>query len=173
MNKVIIESGMSFVADNAFYIEKSPLYTQLGENVKSVEFVRSMGNKLLFVEAKSSFPNPNNPTHNPVKGYKTGFELFREEIAELCDKFIHSLNLYSSVYIGVAENGFPPEYKPSATVSIMFVLVINNFNKSWCDEVERALLNTIRESICISRIWKPEIYVLTHEMATKWKLTID
>ena len=173
MSKVIVESGMSFVTDNVFHIEKSPLYIQLGECVKSVEFVRSMGNKLVFVEAKSSFPNPNNPTPNPGKRNKTGIELFREEIADLSDKFIHSLNLYSSVDVGVAESRFPPEYMPSTKVTIMFVLVINSFDKSWCDEVERALLNTIRESICVSRIWKPEIYVLTHEMATKWKLTID
>jgi len=54
----------------------------------------------------------------------------------------------------------------------VFVLVINGFEKSWCDEVERALINKIRESICMSRIWKPEVYVMNHEMAAKRKLII-
>ena len=165
MSSPIIESGLNFVPDNAIHIEKSPLYTQLGENVKSVEFVRTIGKKLLFVEAKSSFPNPNNPAPNPDKGNKTGTELFREEIADICEKFIHSLNLYSAAEVGVTEIGFPQGYTPSEKVSLEFVLVINGFKKSWCYGVERALLNKIRESICMARIWKPKVYVINHEAA--------
>ena len=174
MRNVIVESGMSFVADNVFHIEESPLYKRLGKKVKSVEFVRSKGNKLLFVEAKSSFPNPNSLTPNPNKGNKIGSELFRDEIFDLCEKFIHSLNLYSSVEVGVTDDKFPPEYMPSEKVSLAFIFVINIkiFDKSSCLVIERALLNIIRESTCMLRIWKPEVYVLTHEMATKWELTI-
>jgi hypothetical protein len=113
MNKTIRESGMCFVADNAFHIEKSPQYTELGDSVKTVEFVRAKGERLLFVEAKSSFPNPRNKRPNQAKGNKTGEEIFREEIADICDKFTHSLNLYSAVDIGVTKDGFPSEYKPA------------------------------------------------------------
>ena len=51
MGNTISESGMEFVSDNAFYIEKSDLYTKLGDGVRSVEFIRIKGDKLLFVEA--------------------------------------------------------------------------------------------------------------------------
>ena len=172
MNDIITESNMNFIADNAFYIEKSPIYTGLGKNVKSVEFIRSKGHKLFFVEAKSSFPDPSNPNPNPKKDNKTGKELFKEEIIDICDKFVHTLNLYSAVNVGVIENGFPAEFNPSQKVSLVFVLVINGFHKSWCDEVERALANKLRESICIDKIWKPEISVLNHEEAIKRKLSI-
>ena len=167
VSNVIVESGMSFAADNAFHIEKSEQYTKLGKGVKSVEFVRSKGSKLLFVEAKASFPDPNNLVSNPNKGNKTGSELFREEIADICDKFIHSLNLYSSIEVGATESGFPQEYMPSDKVSLVFVLAINGFKKSWCDEVERALTNKLRESICISRIWKPKVHVINQDIAEK------
>ena len=165
MIKTLPEDGMSglkFIDDNVFHIEKSPIYTQLGEGVKSVEFVRSKGDKPLFVEARSSFPNPKNSDKE-----------FREQIADICDKFTHSLNLYPAVDVGVTESDFPREYIPSDKVSLLFVLVINGFEKTWCDEVERALLNKIRESICMARIWKPEVCVLTYETAIKKKLTIE
>jgi hypothetical protein len=172
MIKTVKHSGMDFIDDNVFHIETSPVYTQLGECVKSVEFIRSKEDKLLFVEAKSSFPNPNNPLPNPDKGNKTGSELFREEIVDICDKFIHSLNLYSAIDVGVIKSKFPPEYIPSGNVSLVFVLVIKGFKESWCDAVERALMNKICESVCILRIWKPRVSVLTHEMAIKWKIAL-
>lgn len=173
MRNTITESGMEFIADNVFHIEKSPAYARLGGDVKSVEFVRAKDNKLLFIEAKSSFPNPNNPAPNPDKEDKTGDELFQEEISDICDKFTHSLNLYSAVDVGVTEDGFPPDYKPSDKVSLMFILVINGFDRSWCDEIEKALTNRMRDSICISKIWKPEVFVINDEAAASRKITVD
>jgi len=167
-----IESDMKFVADNIFDIEE---YMASGgyDGVKSVEFVRSIGDKLLFVEAKSSFPNPDNPKPNLDKGDKTGSQRFDEEITKICDKFIHSLNLYSAVGIGVIEGGFPPEYKPADNVSLQFILVIRDHENSWCINIERALTNRIRESsICMSKIWKPEVIVMNDKIATKHKIIV-
>jgi len=172
MNNLITESNMDFIADNTFYIEKSPIYTDLGKSVKSVEFIRSKGAKLFFIEAKSSFPDPNNPNPNPQKENKTGKELFKEEVIEICDKFVHSLNLYSAVDVGVIGNGFPTEFDPSPKVSLVFLLVIKGFQKSWCDVVERAIANKLRESVCIDKIWKPEISVINHEEAIMRKLSV-
>jgi len=112
MSKTLSKDGMSglaFIDENVFHIEKSPLYTQLGNNVKTVEFIRSINKDLLFVEAKSSFPNPDGTIPNPKKGNKIGTELFDEEIADICEKFTHSLNLYSAIKVGVIGNGFPPD----------------------------------------------------------------
>ena len=171
VNNFIDESGMRFIADNAFRIEKSPQYAQLGKYVKTVEFVRSTESSLLFVEAKSSFPNPNNPAINPDKGNKTGSELFEEEVIGIYYKFIHSLNLYSAINIGVTEYKFPQGYEPFEKASLVFLLVINGFEKSWCRRIRAALTNKLRESVCISRIWKPEVYVINHDEAVKRKLS--
>ena len=172
MNKEIFESGMYFITDNVFYVEKSQQYTKLDGNVKSVEFIRAKGDNLLFVEAKSSFPNPNNSAPNPIKANKTGKELFREEIADICDKFTHSLNLYSAIDIGIINGGFPADYKPADKASLIFVLVINGFEKSWCDEIQKALERQIRKSVCMAKIWKPEVLVMNYEIAASRNITV-
>jgi hypothetical protein len=65
---MITESWMKFVCENVFHIEKSPQCARLSSSIKTVEFVRAKGDRLLFVEAKSSFPNPHNLEPNEVKG---------------------------------------------------------------------------------------------------------
>lgn len=52
MSKIITESEMDFIADNSFYIEKADVYLKLKKGVRSVEFTRTIKDKLLFVEAK-------------------------------------------------------------------------------------------------------------------------
>ena len=79
MPEVITESGMNFVADNAFHIEKSYIYAGLGVGVKSVEFVRMIGNSLIFVEAKTSFPKPDGTPSTDDK------ERFRNSISDICE----------------------------------------------------------------------------------------
>jgi hypothetical protein len=110
MNKVIDEQGMLFIAENTFHIEKSTQYKNLPHGIKTVEFVRAKGNYLLFIEAKSSFANPANAQTK---------ESFQEEIADVFDKFYHSLSLYSAIDIGVIKEGFPDDYKPASKVLLL------------------------------------------------------
>ncbi|MDR1083496.1 MAG: hypothetical protein LBP22_01250 [Deltaproteobacteria bacterium] len=162
---------MRFVSDNVFHIEKSPQYAAVGDSVKTVEFVRAIGEKLLFVEAKSSFSNPNSLASNRGMGNKTVKEIFQKEIAGICDKFTHSLNLYSSV--SVTKEGFPPGYVPAARLTLTFMLVTKGFEESWCDEIERALNRRIRESVCMSKMWKPEVVVINDATAAKRKIAVS
>ena len=155
MAKIISESGMDFIADNTFHIEKSYIYTKLKDSIKTVEFIRAKDDKLLFVEAKSSFPNPNNPESKPK---------FKSEIDDICNKFIHSLNLYASIAIGVNEQ-LPPNFQPAINVSLTFVLIFNNFELKWCAPVKKALTNQICQSECMAKIWKPEVFVMNNETA--------
>jgi hypothetical protein len=105
MNNAIIESGMSFITDNTFHIEKSTAYTALGEGIKSVEFVRRKDKALMFVEAKATFANPSNNGQN-----------FDDETNEITDKFIHSLNLYAAIAMGLyTEDITPTQNLPSKT----------------------------------------------------------
>ena len=138
MVNVIIESGMSFVCENTFYIEKSETYTSMSEGVRSVEFVRVKADKLLFVEAKTSFPNPNNPCAE-------NFERFLSEVNEIREKFIHSLSLLSSIEVGVAEECFPSDFALPGKVSLEFVLVIKNHELRWCKQVKEKLTTTLHK----------------------------
>lgn len=165
MAKIITESRMNFIADNAFHIEKSDIYTKLRDNsIKTVEFIRAKDDKLLFMEAKLSFPNPNNPE---------SITKFQSEIDDICDKFIHSLNLYTSIVIGVNEQHIP-NFKPANKVSLKFILIIgNSFEQKWCTPIKNALTNQLRNSNCIAKIWKPEVFALSSEMAVGQNLIIE
>ena len=124
------ESGMYFCPlfnsnhINTFYIEKDDLYKKLGDGIKVVEFVSFKGNKLLFIEAKSSIPKktkikeptkmyeepePYNEvaldeyfeswTQDELKQY-TKWKIKQEKLEtffqELYDKMSHTLNLLAA-----------------------------------------------------------------------------
>jgi hypothetical protein len=161
MSDVITESGMDFVADNTFHIEKSSLYIQIGSGVRSVEFVRAKGDKLLFVEAKSSFANPNNPDAN-------NYAKFQSAVEEICEKFLHSLNMYASVKVGTAKVPFPDCFQPPATVKLTFVLVVKEHEHEWCTQISESLQEAL--PIYLKKIWRPAVYVINQETAKKWHL---
>ena len=163
MYSEINESGMVFVADNALYIEKSDLYASLGDCVRSVEFIRVKEDRLLFVEAKASFANPNNPNGENVSK-------FQSEVDEVCEKFIHSLNLLSSVVIGVAGNVFDCDFVLPNSFSLVFILVIQNHEMKWCKQVQNRIKVSLPKHII--KIWKPVIYVINREIAIKRELVV-
>ena len=154
----INESDMKFVSDNVFHIEKSQEFTILGDNVKSVEFVRVRDNDLMFIEAKTSFPNPN----NPVKG---NAEKFESEILEICDKFNHSLNLFASLSLGVSKNTIPEALTLPENLEIVFVLVIKNHNLKWCKAIRDGIMITL--PLYFKRIWKPTVFVINQAVAVR------
>ena len=164
MDNTITESGMNFVATNAFHIEESDLYKSLSEGIRSVEFLRVKNEKLLFIEAKKSFPNPNNPDASNIKN-------FQLELDEVCEKFIHSLNLFSSIKLGVSDNIFENNFILPEKVTLEFVLVIKNHELKWCKQVHSKLMTNMPKYII--KIWKPNVYVINYENAKKWRLITD
>jgi len=122
MSKTIPDqSGMDFIAENSFYIEESDAYKKHHKvnGIRSVEFIRVKGNTIYFIEAKPSFPNPNNP-------YEDNKKKFDDAVCEICEKFIHSLNLYSSIEVGVTEVCYPTDFVRPKKASLTFLLVMNN-----------------------------------------------
>ena len=162
MDSIITESGMNFIADNAFHIEKSTLYATLGNGVRSVEFVCVKDDSLLFVEAKTTFPNPNNPSaENRAK--------FKKEAEDICKKSIHSLNLFLSVEVGVAEYMFTNDFVLPEKVLLALVLVIKNHEPQWRRPIKAELIAALPSYL--KKIWKPTVFVINHETATKQQLT--
>lgn len=86
MKITIQESGMNFgpfAEDSVLKLEKSELYKSLGNNIKSVEFIVYSGeNRIIFIEAKSSSPKPQNDID------------FDRYITEIYKKFVHSVDLF-------------------------------------------------------------------------------
>ena len=163
MCSVITESGMDFIGDNVFHIEKTPLYASL-MGVRSVEFIRCMDDKLIFVEAKTTFTNPDNPV-------ESNYTKFLVEIDEICEKFIHSINVYSSIVVGANDEPMLECFYPPANVFIRFVLVIRTHKKEWCKPVYAKIMETLPSHF--KQIWKPEVQVINHETAFQQRLTIS
>jgi hypothetical protein len=161
MAEYIAESGMRFISDNTFHIEKSALYTNIDDGVKSVEFIRLKDTNLIFLEAKTSFPNPDSSTPGNLARYN-------EEITDICDKFIHSLNLYSSVKAGVAEEKLPDVFNAQDKVRLVFVLVVRSHKIEWCIPVRKKLLKKLPPYL--KKIWKPKVYVINCAEAVKRQL---
>ena len=164
MVDVITESDMIFIPDNTFHIEDSSLYKSLGEGIKSVEFVRIKDRDLMFVEARKSFPNPENiDAENLTK--------FHTQIDEISEKFLHSLNLLSSVEVGVANGNYPDDFILPDKLSLVFVFVIKDHETKWCRFIRLKLLENL--PTYLKTIWRPEVFVINHQTAVNRKLAVD
>jgi len=158
-------SDMEFVSENAFHIEQSQAYESIKQyGIDSVEFVRIKDHELLFIEAKASFPNPNNPD-------ATNLARFDEEIGEIREKFIDSLELYSYILSGIAHEDLPDDFTPDKQMPLVFMLVIKDHKIEWCSPVQRALTGVIPKHI--KKICKPEVRVINHEEAITQQLAIS
>jgi hypothetical protein len=160
MTDTIVESGMPFICDNTFYIEKSAAYTDLGSGIKSVEFVRRKNETLFFVEAKTTFPNPSADEKN-----------FSAESSDVADKFVHSLNLYASIALGLRSGDISATDNLShKDTTVMFVLVIREHEANWCKSVKKKLAMLLKDRTYFRKIWRPKVDVINHASAIKYGL---
>jgi hypothetical protein len=162
MSHQIVESGIPFVAVNSFRIEQwnnehKMAYKNLRDGIKSVEFVRRKDNALVFVEAKKTFSNEND-----------GEEKFDRASKEIVDKFLHSLNLYASIALGL----YPGDISETDNLSgksavVIFVLVIRDHRTDRCKEVRKKLNLLLNQHTYIRKIWRPSVYVINYSTAVK------
>lgn len=161
----IVESGMNFgpfLQEDVFYIEKSSLYKNIGDKVQIAEFVLKKNGALIFIEAKSSVPNPTGI--NP--------ERFPEYIDEISAKLHNSLELLFSAKLNIAqdEEGEAQYFISNGDIEkmkIVFRLVIKNADKEWLLNIQNALQDRL---IAAMNIWNIDVSVLNEEMARIRKL---
>lgn len=161
---IIEESGMAFgdfKEDHLFYIEKSNQYQNINDKaVSSVEFVlyREYGNKLMFIEAKKSAPNPESSHEN--------FEKFVNEISK---KFIDSFLLYERV---ILDKSLTKKFEniDYNGCDILCILVINGFNKEWLSPIKDAIERELRIRTVLLKMWDINVLVINEEQAYRWGL---
>jgi hypothetical protein len=151
-------SGMKFIPDSAYVIEKSPARLACGDGVRSVEFIRRKDTSLLFIEAKTTIANP-----------ETSSEPYKTEIDKICEKFIHSLNLLSAIKIGIVKDALPDSFTEHEKISLAFILVVRDHKSKWCRPIKRSIEQTL--PVYIKKIWQPSIYVINHETAINLGIT--
>jgi hypothetical protein len=148
---IINESGMDFIANtgDTYQIEKSQALATVGSNVKTVEFIRQTEGEFRFVEAKFD---------------KEFTGKFDKQKREICDKFLHSLNLYCSIVLGVADDAIPLIYDKTR---IVFVLVINDCAEDSCIKINGVLKSMLNPYL---KIWKADVAVLNLAAAKKYNI---
>ncbi len=158
---IIEESGMlfgDFDPENLYYIEHEKKYTEIKvKGVSSVEFILLRNEKLIFVEAKSSAPNPSG---------EKGKERFEEFIGEIGKKFVDSLAIFERTWI---EKGLPEKIENAEIkeCSLIFVLVINGFEKEWLVPVRDGLQGIISSFRTMCILWQPKVVVINEKQAER------
>ena len=85
-----------FDESNLFHIENSKIYRDLGDGIKTVEFIlKYKEDSIIFLEAKKSCPNAEKRHETEEKEHK--FEVY---FSSLVEKFIASLHIYLASILG-------------------------------------------------------------------------
>ncbi len=165
----ILESNMTFEPykkENACYIEKSQIYKALGDGIQIAEFILLLENKLIFIEAKSSSPQPSSLDNDKKKRFE---EFIKEEIAT---KLINTFNLFLSANLNVIESDTADninliQVENLKNYNLKFYLVIKGHKDEWLPPIKNALE---RELLEYRKIWKIDVNVLNEKLAIRHKL---
>lgn len=171
--KVITESEMNFGEfdeSNLFHIENSKIYKDLGDGIKTVEFILKYNeDSIIFLEAKKSCPNAKKRHETEEKERK-----FEAYFSSLVEKFIASLHIYLASILGryqdISEVGDSLQSVDGMkNMKLKFVLVIKNAEDvAWLVGPSAELKARLLQ---IRKIWNIEIMVLNEELAEKLSLT--
>ena len=169
MNPVYIyESKMKFgpfAEDEVIPIEKTPQYIKIQHGMRMCEFVlcRKGKRKLIYVEAKTTAPNPNSKdVINPK-------EKFQNYIIEIKEKFTNALDLYVNMAM---KKEVPNEFEDIDynEYEIIFLLVIKECDRQWVKDVKDALEMSVRSELRVKNIWCCKVLVFNEEMALRQRL---
>lgn len=167
MGKISIEeSGMKFRGydeRDIFRIEKSRQYieTLRDRGIKICEFLLSTGNKIVFMEAKTSAPNSKN------------IEDYDKFINEVKEKMSNSLSLYGNILLGrYSGDGVPENLSLKAFLEkhIIFLLLVKEAEEEWLINVRDDLNSRMND---IMRIWKIQRIMVLNEKKAREKKYIQ
>ncbi len=169
MGIIIPESDMKFGTyqeKQVFRIEESEQYKKKlrQQRVRCCEFILLRSNKLLFIEAKKSYPDPINGIIKDENQYNT-------EIKEIVEKMRHSLDLYANILLNrYSQDGVSEEMKNTENLTIRLVLVIKNADKSWIIPLQEKFRKELYPEM---HIWKiQDFIILNEEQARKKRLIV-
>lgn len=171
MGIIIQESDMQFgeySESQVLQIEKSEQYTRkLGnQGVRCCEFVLLRSNRLMFIEAKRSHPDPVSDATTAEKK-----EQYHKDVKAIAEKMRHSLELYASILLGKhSQEGLSDKMKDIKDLEMRLILVIKHADKEWIVKLQEVFREELRAEM---RIWKiQDFFVLNEELARKKYLII-
>lgn len=143
----------SFPEEDVYRIEKSPLLADV--ELKATECVVRRGEVLMFVEAKSSTPQPQ--TEERFDGF----------IDDITTKFTHSLVFYNAVMLRHDGKELPEKVKSVelSNVSYSFVLIVHGHKMEWLPPLMDALKSRMRHVLKLWNISDVAVKVMNDQMA--------
>ena len=169
MGVIIPESDMKFgeyKENQVFQIEESTQYTEKlrQQGARCCEFILLRSNKLCFIEAKKSYPDP---IGGPLKDEKQ----YYRDIKEIAEKIRHSFDLYVNILLNrYSQDGVSEEMKKVENLEMRLILVVKNADKSWIVPLQDIFRKELNAEM---RIWKvPDFFILNEEQARKKHLII-
>lgn len=171
MTKVIEESGMRFgeyESSELFHIEKSKILLDIGEGIKTVEFIiKKNENEIWFVEAKESVLNPANKDETEKKRIK-----FQEFCTNVPQKYRDSLQVYLAsilhCYHDISEIGDSLQIvNDFHNYKLKFIFVVKNAKIEWLAGPREILKKQLHD---LRKIWDIDVVVLNQELAEKCNL---
>jgi len=151
------ESGMHFIIDDLTYIlENEEFYKKMSSKyqTKDVDFIIKKGEKILFIEAKTSSPKE-------LDKYISGISL----------KFLDSLIIFISIILGRNESSIITKEMKDITHlknKIQFVLIIKNTAKEHLRPIRDALNKKNRKITAMFSL-ENDVIVMNEEQAISKK----
>ena len=171
MGVTILESEMQFgeyKENQVFQIEKSEQYTKKlrQRGVRCCEFLLLRDNKLCFIEAKKSYPDPLIGCSSDERK-----EQYHKDIREIVEKMRHSLELYANILLKrYSQEGVSELMRNVETLEMRLILVIKNADASWIAPLQDVFRKELRAEM---QIWKiPDFIILNEEQARKKHLIV-
>lgn len=157
---VIEESGMQFgrlKVKNTYHLEVVDEYKRLKPGFKIAEFAyyKKSAQKIVILEAKKTFPNPNEGTSDD----------FKDMINEVADKFINSVDF---LRVFALQKQLPEGYDQAdyAEAEFRLYLVIKEHEKEWLRQVSDALNAKLSKILRLTHLSKYSCHVVNEHMAT-------
>lgn len=167
MDSTLYKSNMYLITDNnTLFIERELDSFTWSQGIKRVEFVRKIKFKnhenLVFIEAKSSSPHPNNKSK------------FKEFINNVANKVIQSV--WTIMALHLRHNTQLPLLK-STDIKILpfiYILILKNHPDDALIDIKNSLEDTLRQAIQYQN-WKsnPSVFVFNEKMAIKYGLVVN
>lgn len=165
MGIIIPESDMEFGTyqeKQVFQIEGSEQYKKKlrQQGVRCCEFILLRSDKLMFIEAKKSYPDP-------INGIIKNKNQYNADIKEIVEKMRHSLNLYANILLKrYVQDGVSEEMKNIENLTIRLVLVIKNADKSWIIPLQEKFRKELYPEM---HIWKIQDFIILNEEQARKK----
>lgn len=165
MGIIIPESDMEFgryQEKQVFRIEESEQYKKKlrQQGVRCCEFILLRSDKLMFIEAKKSYPDP-------INGIIKNKNQYNADIKEIVEKMRHSLNLYANILLKrYVQDGVSEEMKNIENLTIRLVLVIKNADKSWIIPLQEKFRKELYPEM---HIWKIQDFIILNEEQARKK----